>query len=101
MKKASKKLTAKAILSVMLVQTISLNAQSINLKGPAQNLANELKGVFPYIAVCIFIVVILSNLGHFASQNGDWKKGLTNIVIFAAVLGAIVGLVSYVGNLQV
>lgn len=101
MKKASKKLTAKAILSVMLVQTISVNAQSINLKGPAQNLANELKGVFPYIAVCIFIVVILSNLGHFASQNGDWKKGLTNIVIFAAVLGAIVGLVSYVGNLQV
>jgi len=101
MKKASKKLTAKAILSVMLVQTISVNAQSINLKGPAQNLANELKGVCPYIAVCIFIVVILSNLGHFASQNGDWKKGLTNIVIFAAVLGAIVGLVSYVGNLQV
>lgn len=101
MKKASKKLTAKAILSVMLIQTLSLNAQSINLKGPAQNLANELKGVFPYIAVCIFIVVILSNLGHFASQNGDWKKGLTNIVIFAAVLGAIVGLVSYVGNLQV
>lgn len=101
MKNVSKTLKAKAILSLLLVQTISLNAQSINLKGPAQNLANELKGVFPYIAVCIFIVVILSNLGHFASQNGDWKKGLTNIVIFAAVLGAIVGLVSYVGNLQV
>ncbi|MFN3021825.1 hypothetical protein ACK1KB_12745 [Chryseobacterium sp. TY3] len=101
MKNPSKTFKAKAILSLTLLQTLNLNAQSINLKGPAQNLANELKGVFPYIAVCIFIVVILSNLGHFASQNGDWKKGLTNIVIFAAVLGAIVGLVSYVGNLQV
>lgn len=101
MKKSAQQFTTKALVSLLLLQTLSVNAQSINLKGPAQNLANELKGVFPYIAVCIFIVVILSNLGNFASQNGDWKKGLTNIVIFAAVLGAIVGLVSYVGNLQV
>lgn len=101
MKKQAQQFTTKALVSALLLQTLSVNAQSINLKGPAQNLANELKGVFPYIAVCIFIVVILSNLGNFASQNGDWKKGLTNIVIFAAVLGAIVGLVSYVGNLQV
>lgn len=101
MKKQAQQFTTKSLVSALLLQTLSVNAQSINLKGPAQNLANELKGVFPYIAVCIFIVVILSNLGNFASQNGDWKKGLTNIVIFAAVLGAIVGLVSYVGNLQV
>lgn len=73
----------------------------INLKGPAQQLANELRGVFPYVAVAIFIVVILSNLGKFVNENGDWKKGVTNIVIFAAVLGAIQGLIAYVANMTV
>lgn len=73
----------------------------INLKGPAQQLATEIRGVFPYVAVCIFIVVILSNLGKFTSENGDWKKGVTNIVIFAAILGAIQGLVAYVANMSV
>ena len=73
----------------------------INLKGPAQNLANEIRGVFPYVAVAIFIVVILSNLGKFVNDNGDWKKGVTNIVIFAAILGAIQGLVAYVASMTV
>lgn len=73
----------------------------INLRGPAQQLANELRGVFPYVAVAIFVVVILSNLGKFVNDNGDWKKGVTNIVIFAAVLGAIQGLVAYVANMTV
>ncbi|MBD8019055.1 hypothetical protein [Kaistella pullorum] len=76
-------------------------AQSINLRGPAQQLANEIKGIFPYVAVSIFIVVIFVNLGHFVKDNGDWKKGVTNIVIFAAILGAVVGLVNYVGSISV
>lgn len=74
---------------------------SINLKGPAQELAKELRGVFPYVAVAIFIVVILSNLGKFVNDNGDWKKGVTNIIIFAAILGAIQGLVAYVAGMTV
>ena len=39
----------------------------INLKGPAQNLANEIRGVFPYVAVAIFIVVILYLLFSYSS----------------------------------
>lgn len=73
----------------------------INLRGPAQQLANEIRGVFPYVAVAIFVVVILANLGKFAKENGDWKAGVTNIVIFAAVLGAIQGLIAYVANMTV
>lgn len=75
-------------------------AQSINLKGPAQQFASEIKGIFPYVAVAIFIVVVLVNLGHFVKDNGDWKKGLTNIVLFALILGAVVGLINYVGNIK-
>lgn len=73
----------------------------INLRGPAQQLANEIRGVFPFVAVAIFIVVILANLGKFAKENGDWKAGVTNIVIFAAILGAIQGLIAYVANMTV
>lgn len=91
------KLKLSGLLSLFFSMTF---AQSINLKGPAQQLANEIKGIFPYVAVSIFIVVIFVNLGHFVKDNGDWKKGVTNIVIFAAILGAIVGLVNYVGSLS-
>lgn len=88
-----------AIAGTVLFYTTSY--AQINLKGPAQQLANEIRGIFPYVAVAIFIVVILSNLGKFVSDGGDWKKGVTNIVIFAAILGAIQGLVAYVANMQV
>lgn len=77
-----------------------MSAQNIDLQTPAQNLATQLKGVFPYVAVAIFVVVILVNLGHFVKEGGDWKKGLTNIVLFAIVLSVITGLVAYVGSIQ-
>lgn len=94
-----KNLKLKLSSSALLIFSLT-SAQSINLKGPAQQLANEIKGIFPYVAVSIFIVVIFVNLGHFVKDNGDWKKGVTNIVIFAAILGAVVGLVNYVGSIS-
>lgn len=86
--------------ALLFLGTQLIFAQGINLKQPAQQLANEIKGIFPYVAVAIFVVVIFVNLGHFVKDNGDWKKGITNIVIFAAILGAIVGLVNYVSGLS-
>ncbi len=77
-----------------------MSAQDIDLQTPAQNLETQLKGVFPYVAVAIFVVVILVNLGHFVKEGGDWKKGLTNIVLFAIVLSIITGLVAYVGSIK-
>ncbi len=73
----------------------------INLKGPAQQLSNEIRGIFPYVALAIFIVVVLTQLGRFVNENGDWKKAVTVIVIFAAVLGVVQGLITYVANMKV
>lgn len=95
-----KNLKKVSIVSSLLLLSQQAMAQSIDLHTPAQNLATELKQVFPYVAVAIFIVVILVNLGHFVKEGGDWKKGLTNIVLFAIVLGIITGLVSYVASIQ-
>ncbi|MDF0720859.1 hypothetical protein P0M11_12700 [Kaistella sp. PBT33-4] len=78
----------------------ALSYAQINLKGPAQQLASEIKGIFPFVAVVIFIVVVFVNLGHFVKDNGDWRKGVTNIVLFAAILGAVVGLINYVGSIN-
>lgn len=93
-------MTKKKILVAGLGLLISANAsaQSINLKGPAQNLANELKGAFPLIAVCIFIICILFNLGNFV--HGDWKKGIINILLYTLLISAVVGLVAYVGSIK-
>lgn len=93
-----KYLKLKPVLAFLITSSV-LNAQTINLQGPAQELAQQIKGIFPSVAVGIFIVVVLTNLGHFVKENGDWKKGVTNIVLFAAILGAVVGLINYVGNI--
>lgn len=90
-----------SVLGASVLASSMMQAQQINLKGPAQNLMNELKGVFPYVAVAIFIVVILVNLGHFVKEGGDWKKGVTNIVLFAVIIGVVAGLVAYVGGIKV
>ena len=92
----------KYLLGTAALVLFNANAYAqINLKGPAQQLSNEIRGIFPYVALAIFIVVVLTQLGRFVNENGDWKKAVTVIVIFAAVLGVVQGLITYVANMRV
>lgn len=83
-----------------LLISLSSVAQTINLQKPANDLNNQLKSIFPIIAGIIFLVVALVNLGHFTKEGGDWKKGLTNIIIYVVVVGVIVGLYSYITSIS-
>lgn len=83
-----------------LFATAFLNAQSINLTEPANNISEQIKAIFPIVAGILFIVVALVNLGHFTKEGGDWKKGLFNIVIFCIVVAVIVGLYSYISSVN-
>lgn len=73
-------------------------AGSIDLTSGANDVANEIKKLFPIVAGALFIVVCLMNLGHFTKEGGDWKKGLTNIVLYVVVVSIIAGLYSFVSS---
>ena len=75
-------------------------AQDLDLTSPAKNISDQIKGLFPYIAGAVFLVVVLVNLGHFVKENGDWKKGLTNIVVFVVIIGVVAALFQYVSTVQ-
>ena len=92
--------TKKLLMLNALFATAFLNAQSINLTEPANNISEQIKAIFPIVAGILFIVVALVNLGHFTKEGGDWKKGLFNIVIFCIVVAVIVGLYSYISSVN-
>lgn len=86
--------------ALILLTSISANAQNINLQQPATELNNQLKALFPIVAGILFIIVALVNLGHFTKDGGDWKKGLFNIILFVVVLSVIVGLYTYITSIS-
>jgi uncharacterized membrane protein len=95
-----KKRVNNSLLITALFTTVIANAQDIDLTTPATTFSNQIKGIFPIVAGILFIVVALINLGHFTKEGGDWKKGLTNIIIFVAIVGVIAGLYSYVTSIS-
>ncbi len=94
-----KRLKNGLLLSTLLFSAVS-NAQNIDLAGPANDISNEIKAIFPIVAGILFVVVALVNLGHFTKEGGDWKKGLFNVIIFVIVVGVIAGLYSYITSVS-
>ncbi|CAH8295991.1 hypothetical protein EV196_11323 [Mariniflexile fucanivorans] len=86
-------------LSLSLVSAIS-QAQELDLETPVKSITDQIKAIFPYIAGAVFLVVVLVNLGHFVKEGGDWKKGLTNIVVYVIVVGLVAGLFQYITSVQ-
>lgn len=74
--------------------------QELDLEGPIQGITDEIKAIFPYIAGAVFLVVVLINLGHFVKENGDWKKGVTNVIIYVVIVGVVAGLFEFITSIQ-
>ena len=41
------------------------------------------------------IVGFLFNAGHFFGENADLKKGITRVLVFVLIAGAVVGIFTY------
>lgn len=77
------------LLCVSLLLSIPTFAQFNGL----QNFENTwIKPLFPIVAGIVFIVGALMNLGNFFGENRDMKKGIVNMLIYAAVVFSIGGL---------
>lgn len=70
-------------------------AQIGGIEDSVQNISDTIRSVFPIILGVIFLVGFLFNAGHFFGENADLKKGITRVLVFVLIAGAVVGIFTY------
>lgn len=77
------------------VSSIPLFAQIGGIENSVADMADTVRAVFPVILGVIFLVGFLFNAGHFFGENSDLKKGITRVLVFVLIAGAVVGIFTY------
>lgn len=70
-------------------------AQIGGIEDSVNDVSNTIRAIFPIILGVIFLVGFLFNAGHFFGENSDLKKGITRVLIFVLIAGAVVGIFTY------
>lgn len=81
----------------LLVFLISLSAfaQIGGIENSVNDVSDTIRTIFPIILGVIFLVGFLFNAGHFFGENADLKKGITRVLVFVLIAGAVVGIFTY------
>lgn len=79
---------------VSLLST-SLFAQIGGIEDSVNDVSDTIRIIFPIILGVIFLVGFLFNAGHFFGENADLKKGITRVLVFVLIAGAVVGIFTY------
>lgn len=72
-----------------------LFAQIGGIEASVNDISSTIRTIFPIILGVIFLVGFLFNAGHFFGENADLKKGITRVLIFVLIAGAVVGIFTY------
>lgn len=70
-------------------------AQIGGIEDSINDIADTVRAVFPILLGIIFLVGFLFNAGHFFGENSDLKKGITRVLVFVLIAGAVVGIFTY------
>lgn len=70
-------------------------AQIGGIEDSINDIADTVRSVFPILLGIIFLVGFLFNAGHFFGENSDLKKGITRVLVFVLIAGAVVGIFTY------
>lgn len=70
-------------------------AQIGGIEQSVNDVSDTIRTVFPIILGVIFLVGFLFNAGHFFGENADLKKGITRVLVFVLIAGAVVGIFTY------
>ena len=80
-------------ITLMLLFTSSaLLAQIGGIEDSVNDISDTIRAIFPIILGVIFLVGFLFNAGHFFGENADLKRGITRVLAFVLIAGAVVGL---------
>jgi len=80
---------------LLLFVSNSLFAQIGGIEDSVNDISDTIRAIFPIILGVIFLVGFLFNAGHFFGENADLKKGITRVLIFVLIAGAVVGIFTY------
>lgn len=81
-----------ALLSLL---STSLFAQIGGIEDSVDDISQTIRSIFPIVLGVIFLIGFLFNAGHFFGENADLKKGITRVLVFVLIAGAVVGIFTY------
>lgn len=81
--------------TVVSLLSTSLFAQIGGIEDSVNDVSDTIRSIFPIILGVIFLIGFLFNAGHFFGENSDLKKGITRVLVFVLIAGAVVGIFSY------
>lgn len=90
-----------ALLSLALFTVLPLQAQIGGIEDSVADISDTIRAIFPIILGVIFLIGFLFNAGHFFGENADLKKGITRVLVFVLIAGAVVGIFTYLITLVV
>lgn len=79
----------------------SLFAQIGGIEDSVNDVSDTIRTIFPIILGVIFLIGFLFNAGHFFGENADLKKGITRVLVFVLIAGAVVGIFTYLISIVV
>ncbi|WP_149304199.1 hypothetical protein [Pareuzebyella sediminis] len=80
---------------LLLFVSSSILAQIGGIEDSVNDISGTIRTIFPIILGVIFLVGFLFNAGHFFGENADLKKGITRVLVFVLIAGAVVGIFAY------
>jgi hypothetical protein len=83
------------VLLAFLLTSASSFAQIGGIEDSVNDVSDTIRTIFPIILGVIFLVGFLFNAGHFFGENADLKKGITRVLVFVLIAGAVVGIFTY------
>lgn len=81
--------------ALLLFISNTLFAQIGGIEDSVNDVSDTIRTIFPIILGVIFLIGFLFNAGHFFGENADLKKGITRVLVFVLIAGAVVGIFTY------
>ena len=81
--------------AISILLSSSLFAQIGGIEDSVNDVSDTIRTIFPIILGVIFLIGFLFNAGHFFGENADLKKGITRVLVFVLIAGAVVGIFTY------
>ncbi len=87
----------KSIYLTLLLFLVSMStfAQIGGIEDSVNDVSDTIRAIFPILLGVIFLIGFLFNAGHFFGENADLKKGITRVLVFVLIAGAVVGIFTY------
>lgn len=85
----------------LILTAVPAFAQIGGIENSVNDVSQTIRTIFPILLGVIFLVGFLFNAGHFFGENADLKKGITRVLIFVLIAGAVVGIFTYLISIVV